>query len=166
MGRAGFAAMMFAALVFVLWLVFGGWWLLCVWAPLSLYIAYVVYGVILLLSALLRWRGTTIQGLLVFADSPLSKPYIVDNWLPRFSDRVIVLNWSKRKTWGKSLPVRIFQHFGVEQDGNNCCPLLIRFRGLRYPFVYRYRYAFRDAKHGRLEALQRLEGQMLAQLEV
>ncbi|MCH8147469.1 MAG: hypothetical protein IH987_05670 [Planctomycetes bacterium] len=141
------------------------WWLLFYAAPLLIWIAFTAEGILLLFIAWWRWRGTGIRGVLVYADSPFSKPFIEENWLPRFLDRVVVLNWSKRNEWKKSLPVRLFRRFGAISQIDNLCPMLIQLRGLRYPHVYRYRYAFRDAKHENFEALNRLERQMFAQFE-
>ena len=55
--------------------------------------------------------------------------------------------------------------FIVVGPGTNFNPALILLRGLRHPYVYRYYYAFRDAKHGNMEALRRLETHMFAQFE-
>ena len=85
--------------------------------------------------------------------------------MPRFGEKVVVLNWSKRSTWRRSLAVLVFRRFGLGVDNDNFNPLLICFRGLRYPLIYRCFYAFRDVKHGNTEALHRLEEHMFAQFE-
>jgi hypothetical protein len=123
------------------------------------------------MAARRRWRGTRVRGILVYSDSPNWRDYVEKNWIPELKDRVVVLNWSERKSWPRSLPVRLFNFFCLENwfivvgPGTNFNPALVLLRGLRHPFVYRYYYAFRDAKHGNMEALRKLETHMFAQFE-
>jgi hypothetical protein len=124
-----------------------------------------LYGVLLLLAAWWRWRGSPIRGILVTSDSPHWQKYIEEQWLPRLGEHVVILNWSERGSWRNRLEVRIFRRFGIGDDNFNFNPLMIYFRGLGYPLIYRYYFAFRDAKHGNREALERLEGHMFAQME-
>lgn len=164
-GGGGLAATAFSIPAVLLWLLLGMWWLLIFTIPLILYIAYMIYGVLLLLAASWRWRGTQIRGILVFSDSPNWRNHIEKNWMPRLHEQVVVLNWSERGSWQNSLEVRIFRRFGIGDDNFNFNPLLIYFRGLRYPLLYRCFFAFRDAKHGNPEALQRLERHMFARFQ-
>ena len=161
-GGGGLTASMFSVPAVLLWLLFDMWWLLIFTAPIILYIAYIVHGIILLLAAWWRWRGTKIRGILVFSDSPNWQNYIEQNWMPRLGEQVVFLNWSERGSWQDSLEVRIFRRFGIRDDNFNFNPLLIYFRGLRYPLIYRCYFAFRDNKHGNPEALQQLERHMFA----
>jgi len=85
--------------------------------------------------------------------------------MPRLGNRALILNWSERSTWRNRLEVNIFRRFGIDDDNFNFNPLVIYFRGLRYPLIYRYFFAFRDAKHGDHDALQRLEDHMFAQFD-
>lgn len=141
--------------------------------PLALYLLYLLQGLLLLVAAWWRWHGTSVRGVLVLSDSPNWKPYIEEHWLPRLEATIVVLNWSERSEWRSSLPVWIVRRFGAAEDTFsfnpddrlNFNPMLILFRGLRCPFVYRYFYAFRDAKHGNMDALHRLEEHMFRQLE-
>lgn len=143
----------------------GPWWLAVFALPSALYLLYLLEGLSLLVMAWWRWHGTPIRGILVLSDSPNRKPYIEEHWLPRFREKIVVLNWSERKQWRASLPVRIFHRFGMGYEESNFEPSVVLFRGLRYPFVYRYFFAFRNAKHGNMEALRRLEEHMFTQLE-
>ena len=144
---------------------FGRWWLMVLALPLALYLVYLLQGLLLLLAAWWRWHGTAILGILVLSDSPNWKPYIEEHWLPRLEPTMVVLNWSERSKWRSSLPVWIVRRFGTADDNFNFNPMLILFRGLRYPFIYRYFFAFRDAKHGNMDALRKLEEHMFTQLE-
>ena len=146
---------------FLAWYPISGWWLLFLLLPLVLYLAYTLYGLLLLIAAWFRWQGSPVRGLLILSDSPSWKNYLEERWLPRLRDGVVILNWSERKTWPRSLPSRLFYHFCcIWNENRNFNPAVILFRGLRYPYVYRYYYAFRDAKHGRPEALHELEAHM------
>jgi hypothetical protein len=161
----GVFALIWSAPFIVLYLVFGKWWFLLFTFPLVLYAVHLIYGVLLLFAGWLRWHETPVRGILILSDSPNWGTYIEENWLPRLSEKVVVLNWSEWRKWRASLPVRIFRYFGEGGDNFNFNPALILFQGLRYPLVYRYYYAFLDAKHDNVEALQRLELLMFEQLE-
>ena len=150
----------------LLWILVFRWWPALLLAfPLGLYVAYKVYGIVLLLVAWLRWRGSRIRGILVTSNSPNWHDYIEKAWLPRLEGRVVVLNWSERSTWRNELAVMIWRRFGVCFNESNVNPLVILFRGLAYPYVYRFFYAFRDAKHGNRDALRRLEDHLFAQID-
>jgi len=164
-GSGGFFAVVFTIPVIGLWLVSGRWWNLFFAIPTVFCVACILQELLLLIAAWRRWDGSPIRGILVLSDSPNWKPYIQQHWLPRLQEKVIVLNWSEHKKWRRSLPVRIFHRFGIGGNDFNFNPSLILFRGLRHPFVYRYFFAFRDAKHGNMDALRKLERHMFAQLD-
>ena len=52
---------------------------------------------------------------------------LLDLWIAR-----------ERSDWRSSLPFWIVRRLGTADDNFNFNPMLILFRGLRYPFVYRY----------------------------
>ncbi len=158
LGSGGLLALIPAAAGILLWILLGWWFMLFSVIPLILYIEYMTYGVLLLLAAWIRWRKTPIRGILVYSDSPNWSDYIEQEWMPRLGEQVLVLNWSERGSWGKSLEVRIYRRFGIGDDNFNFNPMLIYFRGLRYPFLYRFFFAFRDAKHGNREHFNGLRG--------
>ena len=157
--------LLLAALFVLLSVSCGPWWLVIFAVPSAFYLLYLLQGLSLLVMAWWRWHGTPIRGILVLSDSPNRKPYIEEHWLPRLREKIVTLNWSERKQWQTSLPVRIFRRFCMEDDNFNFQPSVVLFRGLRYPFVYRYFFAFRDAKHGNMAALRRLEEHMFTQFE-
>jgi len=161
-GGGGLITSVLGVPVVTLWLLLDIWWLLIFSIPLVLYVAYMIYGVFLLTAAWWYWRGTQIRGILVTSDSPNWQQHIEQNWIPRLGEQVVVLNWSERGSWKNSLEVRIFRRFGMGDDNFNFNPLVINFRGLRYPLLYRFFFAFRDARHGNLHALQGLERHMFA----
>lgn len=98
-------------------------------------------------------------GLLVYSDSPLWQSRIESEWLPRLGNRVAVLNWSERGTWLDDDPlVRLYR--GIRERP----PLFIALRKDRRPLVFAFAPAFRNAKHGNVEGLERLERQMFGML--
>lgn len=148
---------------FLAWhLIFGSWWPLFFLFPLYFYILHKLYGLLLLVAAWVRWFGGPVRGILVFSESPNWKEYVEKEWLSRLGARVVVLNWSNRRSWWPTLPVLVFHYFCCGQEQDNFNPAVILFRGIKYPYVYRYFYAFRDAKHGRPETLHQLETHMYA----
>ena len=72
-----------------------------------------------------------------------------------------MLNWTKRADWRNSLEVRLFIHF--IRSRRNFNPAVLVLRGMKRPMVYRFYYAFRDAKNGRRDYLIELEQEMFQQ---
>ena len=142
-----------------------GWsWGFLFLLPLVLYMLHKTYGLLLLFAAWSRWHNSQVVGILILSDSPIWRQYIEREWIPRLGDKVIILNWSNRKSWSRSLPVRLFRYFCAPGDNFNFNPALILLRGIKHPYIYRYYYAFHDAKHGRPGVLHGLEGHMFSQL--
>jgi hypothetical protein len=107
--------------------------------------------------ALVDWLGTTTICCL-FRQSNW-KAYLEANIVPKLPANTVVLNWSNRAQWPRfSLPVMLFRCFAGEREFN---PIGLVFE--RFDFVESYRFwqPFRDAKHGRSEALQLVETRFL-----
>lgn len=120
------------------------------------------------LSLLIEWRRVLaprgVRCLVVYSESPTWQRHIEEVWLPRVGDQAVTLNWSARATWTHSLEVRVFKRF---VDGRrNYNPAVLVFRGLRQPGVYRFYYAFQEAKHGRTEYTESLEAELFQELGV
>jgi hypothetical protein len=95
----------------------------------------------------------------VYSDSPHWKRHVETVILPKLPANAVVLNWSNRSRWETfSLPVMLFRCFAGSREFN---PIGLVFE--RFNAVDRYRFwqPFRDAKHGQLESLQRLEAEFL-----
>ncbi len=115
-----------------------------------------VYG----LLAILWWpRGR--RALYVYSDSPVWKEHIESTVLHCLSDRVAVLNWSRRKRWRWSLAALLFRHFGGSKEFN---PMAIVFPPFRKRVEFRFYRPFQDWKKGRTEGLERMERRFLALL--
>jgi hypothetical protein len=143
-----------------------GWVLLAAPALIIATIALIhaAYGIALLAVARFVLEPRGVRCLLVHSDSPIWEPHISATWLPRFGRIATRLNWSERASWNRSIDVMLFRHFCKGPENFN--PVVLVFRGLRRPLVFRFFYAFHEAKHGRTEYLAMLEGQMFTALRL
>lgn len=141
-------------------------WMAPLALPFVLIAGYWVFGRLLLLSALLRLRRRKVDGVLVFSDSPKWRPHIEREWLPVLRDRFVVLNWSERARWPRTVPVLIWKHFcaGYGAPGRNFNPAVLVLRGLRHPRVYRFYPWFQAAHVGEREGLEELERMLFSEL--
>ena len=116
------------------------------------------------LRMIYTWHRRGILGLLVYSESPHWQAYVEQEWLPKFSDQLLVLDWSNRRSWGKSLETALFNwYLGHDWNFN---PAIVLSRGMRKPLIFRFYYTFRDAKHGNLAALERLERRLFEELNL
>lgn len=104
-----------------------------------------------------------IRCLVIHSDSPTWQDHIRDTWMPRLGGRATSLNWSERNRWPNSLEVRLFRSF--IEGRLNFNPAVLVFRGLRRPLVFRFYYAFQQAKYGRAQYLEALEAQVFQAVE-
>jgi hypothetical protein len=106
------------------------------------------------------WIGRARRRVLfVYSDSPNWKEYVEANIVPKLPANTVVLNWSNRAQWPKfSLPVMLFNAFAGGREFN---PIGLVFERLDVVEPYRFWQPFRDAKHGRAEALQLVETRFL-----
>ena len=139
------------------------WWLfplIIVISPLILLFVVSVLALFVLTSICLHiliWTFWCLRGrdiLVVYSDSPIWHDYIEQRLLPPIRHRAIVLNWSRRKRWRISLARAAFHHFGGYREFN---PLALVFCPLRRTRKFRFWQPFRDFKHGRSEALRKME---------
>jgi hypothetical protein len=69
-----------------------------------------------------------------------------------------MLNWTERAHWRRSLEVRLFNHFIRSRQNFN--PAVLVLRSFQRPLVFRFFYAFQQAKNGRPDYLTRLEEEL------
>lgn len=134
-------------------------------ALLPLLLVIVVWFALWRLGLLfLVWNFWCAKGrnvLFVYSDSPNWKEYIETNILPRFDNRVVVLNWSNRSKWKTSLAKLVFQHWGGRREFN---PLGVIFKPFHRTRVFRFHKPFMDFKHGKSENLKNWKRNFLKNL--
>ena len=149
----------------LLWLTH--WWFWAALAiPAALVLAIVVIrelrGRALLAEAQWRFARRDVHFLVVYSDSPAWSAHIRNTWLPKLGETAVVLNWTDRAQWAQSLEVRLFNHFINARLNFN--PAVLVLQGLERPLVFRFFYAFQQAKHGRTEYLNELEEELFSYL--
>lgn len=141
------------------------WWLVpTIIASLPVIVVFVIVFLILWIVAVLAllmavwviWfpRGRRI--LVVYSNSPIWKLWFEQRALPTLGSRAVVLNWSERKRWKRSLAVYVFRVFGGDQNFN---PLIMVFDP--FPRTFRFYPAFREYKHGKPESVEKLWSECL-----
>ena len=119
---------------------------------------YFLYRLFLLLVIWLRWCMRGRRVLFVYSNSPVWQDYVEQRRLPRLPERSIVMNWPDRVKWDRfTLPAQAFSCWGGEKKFN---PLGVVFRPFRMPLVFRFWEPFVQYKHGKPEALIKLEREM------
>lgn len=110
------------------------------------------------------WGRRGRVAVLVYSDSPVWKDYVETTILPRIADRVVTVNWSHRSQWKEPLPleVRMFEHWASRYEFNPMAIIVPREGDIR---TIRLWQAFRDWKHGRLEALRNQEALLFAAID-
>ena len=137
-------------------------------APAVVILALMLYAFVqtrvLLARVHAAWAGRGIRCLIVHSDSLAWKEHIAERWIPRIGARAVTLNWSERARLKGSLEFEVFAWFaGGDRNFN---PAVIVFRGLRQPLVFRFYYAFQEAKIGRPHYLALQEQRMFEALGV
>jgi hypothetical protein len=123
---------------------------------------YWMYRITLYLLIWLLWLRNGKDVLFIYSDSPIWQGYMKDQILPLVRERAVVLNWSERKTWQKwSLPVRVFHTYAGGRDFN---PMVLWFRPFPRAKSFRFFSAFREWKHGKIEAVEQLRDELVRQL--
>lgn len=97
-------------------------------------------------------RGRNV--LYAYSDSSIWKEHIESKVIPRLSDRVVILNWSRRKEWRVSLATLVFQHFAGSKEFN---PMAIVFRPFRSRVEFRFRLPFQAWKKNKRDELDAME---------
>jgi hypothetical protein len=120
-------------------------------------VIYVSWALLLRFLVLVLWIPRGYRVLVIYSNSPHWKQYFEERVLPRLGSRCVVLNWSERRRWSLTLAGCLFWFYGGHKAYN---PLVVVLRPFGRARVFRFWPAFRDAKHGRPEPLQRLETEL------
>jgi hypothetical protein len=109
-----------------------------------------------------RWTREGRDLLLVYSDSPHWKEYVEREWLPRWAQRAVVLNWSERSRWRATPEVTLFRRMA---GGGEMNPLAIVVPPRGRVHVVRFWKAFRDFRHGKESPLRARERELAELLE-
>lgn len=120
-----------------------------------------IASLVVYLSVWSLWSTRGVRLLFVHSNSPVWQDHIQKEILPHLPERSIILNWSERKKWRPSLAAMVFHHFGGYRDFN---PLAVVIRPFRRAKVFRFHEAFAEWKHGKPEALTKMESEFFATL--
>jgi len=98
-------------------------------------------------------------------NSPNWQEHIEKEILPNLPERKVVLNWSERSQWKNlSLAKIVFYHFGGGYREYN--PMAVIFRPFRRAKVFRFYEPLKDFKHGKPEALLKIETEFFRTLKM
>jgi hypothetical protein len=123
--------------------------------------AYFIFRGALYMMVWLLWCTQGKHALFIYSDSPVWKEHIETSMIPRFSDKVVILNWSERKRWKTSLATLLFSHFGGGYEFN---PMTLVFRPFHRRTEFRFFKAFQAFKKGNPNALQAIESEFFLTL--
>ena len=141
-----------------------GWVILILLSPLLIALGLVViiahFTARIALYALvwILWCSRGRNVLFVYSDSSIWKKHIESEVIPLLSERVMILNWSRRKQWRFSLAKLLFYHFGGSKEFN---PMAIVFRPFRARIEFRFWRPFQDWKKGKTRSLEAMEKSFL-----
>ena len=113
--------------------------------------AWVVLGCL----AVPLWFTVLVLVLVLFTLETVALYVLVWLMIPRLPSHSVVLNWSRRRQWGRlSLSSLLFRRFAGNYEFN---PIALVFERFRLAKAYRFWQPFRDLKHGNPAALRNLE---------
>ena len=118
---------------------------------------HVLAGLFLHLAIWSCWCSRGRHVLFVYSDSPIWHDYVEEHILPRLGERAVILNWSHRSRWRRTLSVLAFRYFGGYRSFN---PMAIVFRPFRLARRFRFYEPFREFKHGKTEAIAKMEREL------
>jgi hypothetical protein len=129
---------------------------------IAVLVGWLLWLTLLHLAVLMLWLPRGRNLLFVYSDSPNWKAYIEGHVLPRLPESTVVLNWSHRSRWRRwTLPALLFCAHAGQRDFN---PIAIIFRPFRRARKFRFWRAFRDYKHGNVDALRKVEDALFREL--
>ncbi|RIK86999.1 MAG: hypothetical protein DCC67_02330, partial [Planctomycetota bacterium] len=127
-------------------------------------LAHWLVQALLVLATWVCWLPRGKDTLIVYSRSPHCLDYFEARLIPQLSQRATTLNWSDRAKWPAfGLSSLIFRAFAGSTSFN---PMVMHFKLLRWPKVFRFFEAFRNRKHGQEQPLQELEKELVRRLGV
>jgi hypothetical protein len=105
----------------------------------------VVTGVLLLI-VWTKWLPRGKRALVIYSNSPIWQSYFEEKIVSPLAPQAVVLNWSERKQWKRSLAVMLFRWLAPYREFN---PMVMVFRPYRRTLRFKFYEAFRAYKHGK-----------------
>ncbi len=118
---------------------------------------HLLAGLIIHIAVWCCWCARGRYVLLVYSDSPIWHDYVEAHMIPRLGERAVVLNWSQRSRWRRTLAVLAFRYFGGHRTFN---PLALVFRPFRLARHFRFYEPFSEFKNGKIEAVAKMEREL------
>ncbi len=118
---------------------------------------HLLAGLFIYVAVWCCWCARGRYVLFVYSDSPIWHDYVEEHILPRLGGRAVILNWSHRGRWRRTLSVLAFRYFGGYRSYN---PMAVVFRPLRFAKTFRFYEPFRDFKHGKTESVAKMEQEL------
>lgn len=118
---------------------------------------HLLAGLFLHIAIWCCWCSRGRDVLFVYSDSPFWHDYVEKHIVPRLGQRAVVLNWSHRSRWRRTLSVLAFRYFGGYRSFN---PMAVVFRPFRLARRFRFYEPFRKFKHGKTEAVAKVEREL------
>jgi hypothetical protein len=123
---------------------------------------HLLAGLLIHLAVWCCWCARGRNVLFVYSDSPIWHDYVEAHILPRLGERAVVLNWSHRGRWRRTLAVLAFRYVGGHRTFN---PLALVFRPFRRARHFRFYEPFREFKHGKAQAVTEMERELFDLLD-
>lgn len=124
---------------------------------------YIVFGALIYLLIWTVWGCRGRDVLVVYSDSPIWHDYMEMEVIEPLGNRAIVLNWSERKTWHRSISVWAFHRFGGHREFN---PLVVVIKPFRMAKTFRFFQAFKTFKKGKPGEVDRLKSDLFSFLKM
>jgi len=133
------------------------------WLPLVVLVVVLraLYGLVLYMAVWFTWLPRGKDVLFVYSDSPTWRDYMLGEVLPAVRDRAMVLNWSERKQWRRSLAVLMFRFLARDRAFN---PMVVFFRPLHFAQQFRFWEPFQEYKRGMPGAVEQMKQELLLKL--
>lgn len=152
-------------------------WLSSIPVLVAIGIIFIIFSPIILVVSLIRFiieiplrfefgKMAKSQGkfiIFIYSNNPLWQSHIEEEILPKIKDHAVVLNWSERGHWDKSLWVaKAFKRWGGKEDYN---PMALVYNNLFSIKDFRFYQAFKSRKHGKYHSIENIEERFIKFIE-
>ena len=107
------------------------------------------------------WGAQGKDLLIVYSNNPHWQRYIEEEWLPRWRERAVILNWTERAQWRDEPEVALFRTVVGRKEHNPVAIVVPRTGAIK---VLRFWRAFREMAQGKEQTFRTIEAQLDALL--